>query len=51
MAKTSKRVSAKIRRLMKEGMPQEQAVATALSMERAGRLGPKGKYRRVKKEK
>lgn len=40
------RVSAKISKLVHEGVPQKQAVAEALSMERAGRLGPHGGYRR-----
>lgn len=37
-------VSSKIRKLRKEGKPQDQAVATALSMKRAGKLQtpPKG---------
>lgn len=43
------RVSAKIRHLRKEGVKPEQAVAMALSMERAHRLGPRGGYRRVPK--
>lgn len=37
-------VSDKIRVLRNEGKPQEQAVAMALSMQRAGRLRPGGKY-------
>lgn len=41
------RVSAKIKILRDEGDPQNQAVAKALSMERAGRLGPNGEYRHV----
>lgn len=45
------RVSKKIRHLVKEGTPQKQAVATALSMERADRITPAGGYRRVKKGK
>lgn len=40
------RISMKIKKLMKEGMKQKQAVATALSMQRAGRLGPRGGYRK-----
>ncbi len=40
------RVGAKIRKLRREGVPQDQAVATALSMRRSGRLGPQGGYRR-----
>lgn len=40
-------ISSKISKLRHEGKPQEQAVATALSMARAGRLGPRGGYRRV----
>lgn len=40
------RISLKIKKLMKEGMKQKQAVATALSMQRAGRLGPRGGYRK-----
>lgn len=53
MAKPAqKRVSAKIRHLMEtEGISQQQAVAMALSMERAHRLGPKGGYRRTKPKK
>ena len=43
------RVSKKIRHLRHEGVPQERAVATALSMGREGRLTPAGGYRRVKK--
>jgi hypothetical protein len=38
-------VSEKIRKLIKEGVPQKKAVATALSMKRAGRLGPKASRR------
>ena len=44
-----KRVSRKISHLRHEGKPQEQAVATALSMERKKRLGQRGGYKRVKK--
>lgn len=40
MARTP--VSYKIRKLVHEGYPQKQAVAIALSLERAGRLGPRG---------
>ena len=44
-----KRVSAKISHLMREGekMPHKQMVAMALSMERTGRLGAKGGYKRA----
>lgn len=42
-----KAVSKKISHLRKEGTPQKQAVAMALSMKRAGRLTPRGGYRRV----
>lgn len=45
--KTRGAVSRKISALRREGVPQQQAVATALSMKRARRLGPKGAYRRV----
>jgi len=44
-----KRVGRKISHLRHEGKPQEQAVATALSMERKKRLGPRGGYKRVKR--
>jgi hypothetical protein len=37
-------VSNKISYLRHEGMPQDQAVAEALSMKRAGRLTKEGKY-------
>lgn len=43
-------VGKKISKLIREeGMPQKQAVATALEMERRGRLTPQGEYKRVKK--
>lgn len=40
-------VSRKISKLRHEGVPHQQAIATAMSMKRARRLGPKGGYRRV----
>lgn len=45
------RVSAKIRHLheTEPDMPHDKMVAMAMSMERAGRLGPKGAYHPVKK--
>lgn len=39
----------KISRLRKHGIPFRQAVAMSLSMYRAGRLGPRGGYVRVRK--
>jgi len=42
-------VSRKISHLVREGRPQKQAVAMALSMKRAGRLTKGGGYRRVGK--
>jgi uncharacterized protein YoaH (UPF0181 family) len=45
MAK-DKAVSKKIKKLMDEGKSQQQAVAIALSMEREGKLGPKGGYKK-----
>jgi hypothetical protein len=42
-------VGKKISKLMHEGESQPQAVATALSMQRAGRLTPGGGYIRKKK--
>ena len=36
---------------MKKGVPHKQAVAMALSMDRAGKLGPLGGYKRSKKKK
>jgi hypothetical protein len=50
-AKSSQRVSKKIEHLRKEGVPQKQAVATALEMERKHRLTPGGGYKPVKKGK
>lgn len=44
-----KRVSEKISVLRREGVPEKQAVAESLSMERAHRLGRHGKYRHVKR--
>lgn len=43
-------VGKKIGKLVREGKPQKQAVATALSMKRAGRLTKAGGYRRAKAE-
>ncbi len=45
-ATQAKRVSAKIRHLRAEGVPQKRAVATALSMARAGRITKGGGYKR-----
>ncbi|HEX7128340.1 MAG TPA: hypothetical protein VF406_21515 [Thermodesulfobacteriota bacterium] len=42
----AKRISNKVKRLVHEGKPQKQAVAIAYSMARAGKLGPRGGYRR-----
>lgn len=39
-----RRVGDKIRVLRREGTPEKQSVATALSMERAGRLRKGGRY-------
>lgn len=44
------RVSKKIAILRREGVPERQAVAEALSMERAGRIGPHGGYRRARRK-
>lgn len=44
MGARNKRVGAKIRKLREEGYPHKQAVAIALSMERQGRIGPRGGY-------
>ena len=40
-------VSIKISKLIKEGYPQKQAVAIALSMKQSKRLGPRGGYKRI----
>lgn len=45
MAK-DKAVSKKIKKLMEEGKSQQQAVAIALSMEREGKLGLEGGYKK-----
>ena len=39
-------VGKKIEKLRAEGKPRAQAIATAISMKRAGRLTPEGGYRR-----
>jgi hypothetical protein len=51
MARNKSRVSKKISHLVDEGVPQKQAVAEALSMNRAGRLTASGGYKRVKEGK
>ena len=43
-------VSKKISKLRHEGKSQDQAVATALSMKRAGRLTKEGRYVRKKRK-
>lgn len=48
--KKKSRVSKKISILRHEGVPQDQAVAESLSMEREGRLTKSGGYRRVGKK-
>ena len=45
----NRRVGDKIRTLEREGDKPKQAVATALNMERAGRLKPGGRYVHVSK--
>ena len=42
----NKRVSDKIRVLRSENVPEKQAVAESLSMERSGRLMSGGRYKR-----
>lgn len=49
MTKNQPGVSAKISKLMHEGKPREQSIATALSMNRAGRLTSRGGYRHVRR--
>jgi len=44
VSERDKRVSDKIRVLRRENVPEKQAVAEALSMERAGRLRRGGRY-------
>ena len=41
------RLGVKISRLLREGTPRKQAIATAMSMKRAGRITSTGGYRRV----
>lgn len=41
--------SRKISKLVREGVPQKQAVAEALNMKRAHRLTKRGGYRRVRR--
>ena len=45
----NKAVSNKIRKLRKEGYPQKQAVAIALSLADKGKLGPRGGLIKSKK--
>jgi len=42
-----KKISAKIGKLRREGKSAKEAAGAAYGMARAGRLGPKGGYRRV----
>jgi hypothetical protein len=51
MRKKRSPVSKKISILRHEGVKQDQAVATALSMKRAGRLTPEGDYVHVRSKK
>lgn len=44
-------VSRKIKVLRHEGVPEKQAIATAISMGKAGRITKSGGYKRVKKSK
>ena len=46
----SNKLSRKISILLKEGIPKRQAIAIALSMQKYGRIGPKGKYIRKKRK-
>jgi hypothetical protein len=43
-------VSRKIKVLRHEGVPEKQAIATAISMGKAGRITKSGGYRHVKKK-
>jgi len=43
------RLSKKISILLKEGIPKKQAIAIALSMQKYGRIGPKGEYIKKKR--
>jgi hypothetical protein len=48
--KKKSRVSMKISKLRHEGgVSQDQAVGEAMGMERSGRIGKRGGYRRVRK--
>lgn len=51
MGQARKRVSEKIEKLRHEDVPQKQAVAMAMNMEREGHLGRHGAYHRAKKRK
>jgi hypothetical protein len=47
--KRDRRVGIKIKHLISEGESKDQAVATAINMERHHRLTKRGGYRRVRK--
>ena len=49
MATRKSPASRKIGELVRKGIPQPQAVAVGLNMQRAGRLTPAGKYLPVKR--
>lgn len=44
------RVAKKIRHLRKEGTPRREAIATAINMEKKGRIGIGGEYLPVEKK-
>lgn len=48
---SQKRISAKIQKIRRAepGRDPKQAIAMAYNMERRGRLGPRGSYRRVRR--
>ncbi len=51
MKNSSKLVSKKIKKLRKEGVKQEQAVAMAINMGKKGRITKDAGYSRVRKKK
>ena len=50
MKKKKSRVGMKISKMRHEGVPQEESVGAAMGMDKEGRIGKRGGYRRGRKK-